>query len=223
MQVIRYAEYYAKASRFTSRNASLKDITLDKLTIGAGGKTFVVPLDPPMSSLSEARVRLVEMDKQSIAGMERSPVTLKEYRAPQGFAAVIFAACLGTYILMFSKSNMIPGSLMYDNVLKYFPRFALFAYDMRDIIIWPMLAIHVTELYIMTGALKKRSVPLFSRLWWMWTVSAFIEGYNSFQRYVTCHLVGKRCCLPERLTMRLGSGHTRRRSWRSRRSINLNA
>lgn len=160
----------------------IKDITLDKLTVNAGGESLVIPLDPPMNSFSDARVRLVEMDKQAIAGLGRSRITLKEYRPPKGFFTIVFAVCFGTYVLLSRKENMLPGSLLYESVLKYFPRFAEFSYGVRDYVIWPMLAIHITEAWIMSGTLKKHSVPLFSRLWWMWIVSCFIEGFNSFQR-----------------------------------------
>lgn len=160
----------------------MKDVSLEKLTIDAGGQTLVIPLDPPMGSLRDARERLVDMDKQSVVGLNRSRVTLKEYRPPKGFPVLVFAACLGTYILHSRKENLLPGSLLYESVLKHFPRFAEFAYNTRDYVIWPMIAIHVTEASIMTGTLKKHSVPLFSRLWWLWTVSCFIEGMNSFQR-----------------------------------------
>ena len=136
-----------------------------------------------MGSFIDARVRLVEMDKQAVAGLNRSRITLKEYRAPTGFPAVVFAVCLGTYILLSRKANMLPGSLLYDNILKYVPSFAHFSYTLRDYVIWPMLAIHITEAYIMTNTLKKHSVPLFSRLWWLWTTSCFIEGFNAFQRF----------------------------------------
>lgn len=180
--VIRYAEYYGEASRFESRNATIKDISLEKLILAAGGKSLAIPLDPPMGSFIDARVRLVEMDKQAVAGLNRSRITLKEYRAPTGFPAVVFAVCLGTYILLSRKANMLPGSLLYDNILKYVPSFAHFSYTLRDYVIWPMLAIHITEAYIMTNTLKKHSVPLFSRLWWLWTTSCFIEGFNAFQR-----------------------------------------
>jgi hypothetical protein len=158
-------------------------VKLDRLTIAAGGQTFVVPLDPPMSSLKDARERLVDMDKQSVAGLNRSPVTLKEYRPPKGFPAVLFAACLGTYLLHSRRENMLPGSLPYELILKHVPRFTEFALKTRDFVIWPMLGIHIFETSIMTSTLKKHSVPLFSRLWWMWTLSCFVEGIDSFRRY----------------------------------------
>jgi hypothetical protein len=160
----------------------LSDVSLDSITIDAGGQTLVVPLDPSMSSLTDARVRLVEMDKQSVLGLNRSPVTLKEYRPPKGFPAIIFAAALGTYLLYSRRQNMEPGSLPYELVLKHVPRFNDFALKVRDLVIWPMLGIHLFEASIMSSTLKKYSVPLFSRVWWLWTISCFIEGINSFQR-----------------------------------------
>ncbi|KIW06453.1 uncharacterized protein PV09_02897 [Verruconis gallopava] len=180
--VIRYAEYYGKASRFTSRNAVLQDVALDKLTIVTGGKTIIIPLDPPMQGLKDARERLVEMDKQALAGLNRSPITLKEYKFPKGFPVLVFVACLGTYLLYSRERNMLPGSWLHDMVLKHIPSFTSFALKMRNYIIWPMLVIHITEASIMMNTLKKYSVPLFSRIWWLWTVSCFIEGYDSFRR-----------------------------------------
>jgi hypothetical protein len=141
-----------------------------------------------MSGFRDARERLVDMDKKTVIGLNRSRITLKEYRPPKGFPAVVFAVCLSTYILLSRKENTLPGSLLYDNVLKYIPRFAEFSHNTRDYVIWPMLVIHITEASIMTNTLKKHSVPLFSRLWWMWTVSSFVEGFDSFRRYVTSML-----------------------------------
>jgi hypothetical protein len=158
------------------------DISLGKLEVAAGSRNHVIALDPPMKSLSEARVRLVELDKKAVVGLDRSPITLKEYQAPKGIFVVVFAVCLGTYILLSRKGNMLPGSLLYESVLKYFPRFAEFAYNVRDYVICPMILIHLAEAYCMTNTLRKHSVPLFSRLWLTWMASVFIEGFNAFQR-----------------------------------------
>lgn len=158
------------------------DISLDKLQVATGSQSYVIALDPPMKSLSDARGRLVELDKKAVSGLNRSSITLKEYRAPKGIFIGVFAVCLGTYILLSRKENMLPGSLLYESVLKYFPRFAEFTYNVRDYVLYPMIAIHLAEAYLMANTLKKHSVPLFSQLWLTWMASVFIEGFNAFQR-----------------------------------------
>ncbi|KAF2432048.1 hypothetical protein EJ08DRAFT_631244 [Tothia fuscella] len=181
--VVRYAEHYAQVSRFGSRNATVKDVSLDKLIINAGGSTHDIPLKPPMSSWREARERFVEMDQESIAGLDRSKITIGEYRAPRSiYHVVIFGLCLGTYLLLSREANVLPGSVLYELVFKHFPAFAEFVLRVRLWVLIPMVVIHLGEAYVMNGRLELHSVPLFSRIWWLWMVSSFIEGVGSFQR-----------------------------------------
>jgi hypothetical protein len=185
LQVIRYAEHYSKLSRFTSRNATITDVSLDKLVLLASGSSHTIALDPPMKSYREARERLVEMDHETIAGLQRSKITVKEYRPPGNlYQIVIFGLCLGTYLLLVRASTVLPGSVPYKVLFKHIPAFAAFVLRVRLWVLIPMIAIHLGEVYIMLGRLEKHSVPLFSRLWWSWVGSCFIEGVGSFQRYV---------------------------------------
>lgn len=137
---MRYAEYYVKVPHFSAGSARLKDITLDKVVVTAGGKDHVIPLDPPMSSYGDARERVVAMDKTAIAALGRSSVTVKEYRAPRGFQLVVFIACATTYCLFTLKSTTQPGSLLHH----YAPGFANFCAGIRPYMSL-VLAIHVAE------------------------------------------------------------------------------
>jgi hypothetical protein len=165
-------------TRVSARNALITDISLDKMIVSAGGQDHTIPLSPPMKSFREARERLVSMDSDTITGLKRSKVTVKEYIAPRGFHAVIFATCLGTYILLARPDNYLPGSLLHD----YVPSFAEFVDRVRDWVLYPMIALHLCESWLMRGKLEKHSVALFGRVWWLWVVSSFIEGAGSFKR-----------------------------------------
>ncbi|KAJ9649305.1 hypothetical protein H2201_004313 [Coniosporium apollinis] len=179
--VVRYLEHYKGLSSFTARNARLEKMDLDSLGINCAGKLYTIPLDPPLSSLKEARERVVQMDKDAIAGLGRSEVTIKEYRAPRGFHAVVFGLCLFTYIAFSRRQNVLPGSLVYDYLLKYVPGSGYFA-SIQPAVLWLMVGIHLAEAVVMARRLGKHSVPLGSRLWWTWVVSCFVDGYGSFQR-----------------------------------------
>jgi hypothetical protein len=150
------------------------------MIVEASGETHIIPLSPPMKSFREARERLVQMDSDTIAGLKRSKITIKEYRAPRGIHAAIFGACLFAYALLARPNNYLPGSLLHS----YLPAFAEFVDRVRDWVLWPMIALHLGESYVMRGRLEKHSVALFSRVWWLWVISSFIEGAGSFQRYV---------------------------------------
>lgn len=179
-KVIRYAEHYGNASRYTSRNAKVEDITLDKLVLSAGGRTISIPLDPPLKSFSEARERVVKMDQDCIEALGRDSITIKEYRAPKGFEAIVFATCFSTYILLSRPEHV-------SFVFQMVPEFAAFVLKIRLLVLFPMIAIHVFEASLMIRKLQRHSVPFFSKLWWAWTASCFVEGVGSFRRYGFLH------------------------------------
>lgn len=154
----------------------MEDVTLDKLVLSAGGRTISIPLDPPLKSFSEARERVVKMDQDCIEALGRDSITIKEYRAPKGFEAIIFATCFSTFILLSRPDNVA-------FVFQRFPEFAAFVLRIRLLVLFPMLAIHIFEASLMIRKLQRHSVPLFSKVWWAWTASCFIEGIGSFRRY----------------------------------------
>lgn len=163
---------------------------LDSLHIRCGGALYTIPLDPPLSSLKEARERVVQMDKEAIAELGRSEVTVKEYRSPKGFHAVVFGLCLFTYVVFSRRANVLPGSLIYDYLLNYVPGSSYFA-GIQPAVLWLTVGIHLAEAVVMARRLGRHSVPLLSRLWWTWVGSCFIEGYGSFQRWSLPHEVLK--------------------------------
>lgn len=151
--------------------------------LGCNGKRYSIPLDPPMTDWKEARERMVRMDREAVTGLGRSDITVKEYRPPKGFHAVVFFASLATFLTLFTRRNLVPGSLLYEYLLRHVPSFATFLYKIQPLVFYPMLAIHLSEAFYMgTTRLSKHSIPRLSRLWWTWLVSNFIEGYGAFQR-----------------------------------------
>lgn len=181
---MRYAEYYSHVSPWNSKDAQVLDISLGELVLGCNGKRYGICLDPPMTDWREARERMVRMDREAVAGLGRSDITVREYPAPKGFHAVVFLACLATFLILSTRRNLLPGSLLYQYLLRYVPSFATFLYKIQPLVLYPMLAIHSFEAFYMeTARLNKHSVPRLSRLWWTWLVSTFIEGYGAFQRF----------------------------------------
>lgn len=59
-----YLQHYNSLSQWESSSPILTDITFDALTfrLASGGRS-TIPLYPPMTSWSEARIRTVEMDR----------------------------------------------------------------------------------------------------------------------------------------------------------------
>ena len=183
--LIRYLEYYAHLSPFAARNAQLTDITFDSMTIASGNNNIHnVPFKPPMTSWAEARPRVVAMDADAVKGLRRSNVTVKRYKGPRGWMTAVMVACALTFLAFARPQNFVPGALLYDALLKYVPGFAKFCWRVQPLVIYPMLALHVAEaVHMERSRLRKHTVRMFSRTWWNWVVSTFVEGVGAFVRF----------------------------------------
>lgn len=179
-----YLQAFCGITNREANGASLEDLSLDNLVLRAQGTRYMVPVDPPMKDFSEARGRLVALHKDSLKRLGRSDVTLTEYRAPQGFQIVIFGLCLFTYVSCFSRSNLLPGSFVYENLgYKYVPDFAHFVYNIQPVLFPAVVGIHIFESALLAILrLKPLGVPVMSGLWCTWIGSCFIEGFGTFQR-----------------------------------------
>ncbi|MCJ1259325.1 hypothetical protein MMC24_007162 [Lignoscripta atroalba] len=183
--LIRYLEHFCLLSSFSARNATLTDVTLGSLTIEtSSGSKHVITIRPAMGSWSEVRERVVAMDAEAVAGLHRSNVTVKKYKRPKGWMIAVFLASACTFVAFSMRSNFEPGSFLYDNVLKGTPRFARFCHTIQPLLIYPMLALHASEAAQMgRSRLRKHTVPMFSKLWWKWILSTFVEGVGAFIRF----------------------------------------
>ena len=183
--VARFLEHFAHVSTYSARKAKLTDITLDSLTIiSSNGSPYVIPLDPPLAHWPEVRERVVAMDQEALRGLNRSSITVREYRRPRGFLAVVFVASANTMVWFSQCSNFLPGSFLYEYILKHVPNFARFCYGIQPYVFYPTLAIHISEaLWMERSRLRKFNVPRFSKLRWHWLSSNFIEGAGAFVRF----------------------------------------
>ncbi|OJD35947.1 integral membrane [Diplodia corticola] len=180
--VARYLEHYCNVSSFTARKARLTDMSLGSLTIEAGSRKFTIPLEPPMQAWREARERVIQMDRDCLAGLGRSDITVKQYTRPRGAHAVIFVVCALTDVLVSRRANALPGSFIYTHVLSYSPGFASFVAQVQPVVLALMIGIHVVEASIMARRLQRHNVAQLSGLWWLWVASCFIEGFGALQR-----------------------------------------
>lgn len=183
--LVRYLEHFCHLSSFSARHARLSDITFDHLVISTyPGSAHIVPIHPSMTSWSEARHRVVAMDAEAVAGLNRSNITVKKYVKPSG-PVILFACFTLTVLGVFSRrENFQPGSLVYDGILVYAPGFARFCLQVRPLVLFMIISIHSAEaLYFHTSKLRKHTVPTFSAPWWKWMVSALVEGFPAFIRF----------------------------------------
>ncbi len=183
--LVRFLEHYAHVSAYSARKAKLAEFQLDSLTIvSSNGRPHVIHIAPPLKSFSKARERMVAMDQETLRGLGRSNVTVKEYIPPNSVLGIATFVSAGTTMLCFSRrSNFLPGSLLYAFILSYVPRYAQFCYDIQPWLFYVVVTIHLCEATWMARTrLRKHSVPMLSGLWWKWVLSTFIDGVGSFWR-----------------------------------------
>ena len=191
--LIRYLEHYHHLSSFTARHATLNNITLSSLEIhlpppfpGLGSPSyFTIPITPNMNSWADARPKVVAMDHEAVVALQRSDVTIKSYVPPYGFMMVVMVACALTFICFANRGNFSPGSLFYSMFkLGSVPQFARFCYAIQPLLMAFMVVLHAGEAWWMiTGRLRRHTVPTGSWLWWAWVGSTFIEGTGAFVRF----------------------------------------
>lgn len=180
-----FLQAFNDVSRGDAHGAQMEDLGLGNLIIRANGTRYSVPIDPPMKDFTETRSRMVTLHKDSLQKLGRSDVMLTKYIPPHGFLQIlVFGLCLFTYVSCFRRSNLLPGSFVYEYLgYKYVPDFAYFVYTIQPLLLSLMVAIHIFECTLLTFTkLKPHGVPVFSGLWFVWTASCFIEGAGAFQR-----------------------------------------
>jgi hypothetical protein len=169
---------------FQARYAQLTDVDLAGMTISYSGNKVAIPFEPPMTSMREARERLVQMDQDARHALGRSSIAITEFIPCYTHLGHLlnFTVCITTMVAFCRASNFQPGSLLYDNVLYMVPRFASFCLKIQPYLFPIMLSIHLFEAPIMAKRMKKHGVAPFERLWWLWMGTCFVEGVTSFWR-----------------------------------------
>jgi hypothetical protein len=162
----------------------MTDIDLNQMKFSCGGQTNTITFDPPMKALREARERLVEMDKDTLQILGRSDITVTRYIPPYVKLGHLFnfTQCMLVYLLLPRGANFRPGSLLYDNLLFMLPAFSRFVLQVRWIVLPIMLAIHITEAFIMARKMNRHGLSSADAMWWKWVGSSFVEGVTAFWR-----------------------------------------
>ncbi|KAL1606663.1 hypothetical protein SLS60_004070 [Paraconiothyrium brasiliense] len=186
----RYLEAFKQKSIYQARNARLTDVSLNDLKFDCGGQQLILPFDPPMKTLREARERLVQMDKDALRALGRNDIPINKYIPPYApglhFIHLLnFTQCLLTYIVFSRKANFRPGSLLHDHLLSLVPGFGEFCLTIQPFLFWIMIGIHATETLFMARRLNKHGLTPYDGIWWAWTGSCFVEGKTCWMRLDT--------------------------------------
>lgn len=121
--MIRYLEYYHKLPGYKAYSGRITDISLKDLTLSCGNETFTTPISPHMTSYREARERVVQMDRECVAGLKRSDITVKKYIPPHGHYWILFVVVTVTLTAFSMRGNFAPDGYLAIYVHGGFARF----------------------------------------------------------------------------------------------------
>jgi hypothetical protein len=148
-----------------------------------GGQEVIIPLDPPMKAMREARERLIQLDKDALQVLGRSDIPITKYIPPYPAGhMLVFTTCLLTFIVFSRKANFRPGSLVHDHLLTLVPGFGEFCLTIQPYLFWIMVSIHATETMFMARKLGKHGLTASEGIWWAWMGSCFVEGKTCWMR-----------------------------------------
>ncbi|KAJ1325179.1 DUF2470 domain-containing protein [Microdochium nivale] len=192
-ELAHYLRAFNGLSPRAARGAQIADLALDALHIKTPAATHKVAISPSMTSLSESRVRLVDMAKQAQAKLGLSDIRITAYTAPRGAGIASLAGVALYFVSALALPWIRPGTSAWDLLDRFFPSLGrgggggggaeAFVWLVRVIMV-PMLLVHVTEAWWMARTrLEKHGVEAGSKVWLLWVGNTFFEGVPAFQRF----------------------------------------
>ncbi|KZV87761.1 hypothetical protein EXIGLDRAFT_723373 [Exidia glandulosa HHB12029] len=189
-----YLRNYLSVPAYEAASARLDDITVDGITLSysSPSKTVVLPFEPPLDSLADARPRLVAMSHASSAAVGQALTRVTVYTPPNLMGALnIIGVLFGVVTFALADAMLAPNSPITRFILLGQTGVAGFMREWKGTFLLGIAAIHVTEAGLMwrkafrhcprrINALKYEGLGLVG---WKWVLSAFAEGATSFQRF----------------------------------------
>lgn len=151
------------------------------MTFIADSKAYWIPFEPPLESYREARERVVAMDKECLAGLGRSDVTVNEFLWPKGVYALELAIVVATFLGFSQRWWFAPGQVV-EGVLGQ--SFARFGWLIQPWLLGGLFLIHGAELaWFVPARLKKHSVNVRTGVFWLWAIAEFFGGVFCSTRF----------------------------------------
>lgn len=181
-----YLRHYADLSTRAASSPELVEISLTGMTItagGSGGAKFRIPFEPPLTSPAEVRGRVVAMDAEARVALGIRDVYVTTYTSPRGLDIVVFGGVAFYFLSYLALPCLLPGTPIWSALAAVYPGGPLAFRWLITTLFWPVLGIHVFEVWWMhRSRLLPHGVDAGSRLWWAWVASTFFEGVCAFRR-----------------------------------------
>ncbi|USW48052.1 Putative hem oxygenase HugZ-like superfamily [Septoria linicola] len=179
--IVRYLQHYGGTPSWKAWDGKITDVSLNELTLSCHENIVKIPFQPPMASYREARERVVDLDKTCRKALGHSDVTVKHFLAPSGLYTIPFLVIIATMVGYSQRSWFAQGATV-ERVLG--SSFARFSWTIQPYLALGLLIIHGGEcLFFAHTKLPRHSVNIRSSIYWLWTMSTFVEGQFAYKRF----------------------------------------
>lgn len=177
-------QHYNGLKASHTKNASMRDISLESMRILAGGLNHTVPFTPVLKSWDQVRQRLVDMDADARKALNISDIYVNQYLPPSGADWVVFTAVSFYFVNALSLPWIVPTTLYGSLVDQYFPGGLNSFTWLVKVLIVPVLGIHFGECFLFDSwRMHRHGVERWSSVWWLWEFSVFTEGVAAWRRF----------------------------------------
>ena len=168
--LVRFLQHFAHLSSFAARNPKAVSIDNSSITIAARSlfseSHYAISFDPPLSSLADARSRLVWLDEKATESLGHAPDTVTRYIPPHTPVQVAeFVGVILGLVAFSSADNFLTGTWLTATLLRFTPAFARLCYRLQPLGLSLIVGIHTVEASIMAvRKLGPHTVPTGSRV-----------------------------------------------------------
>ncbi|KAI1117575.1 hypothetical protein F5Y14DRAFT_354407 [Nemania sp. NC0429] len=182
-----YLRAFNGLSPSAAADAQLTDLALDALSIKSASGAHVVRVSPPMKSLADARVRLVDMAARAQEQLGLSDVRVDRFLGPRGVGLASFVGVAFYFVSAAAVASGLvqPGTWVWEVLDTYFPYYGAAGYVwVVKAIALPVFVLHAAEAWWMARSrLARYGVEAGGALWLMWVLETFVEGYPAILRF----------------------------------------
>jgi hypothetical protein len=184
-----YLAHYAHVPLPGTKTAQMLDITPEHMIITSAYGRHVVPLEPPMKSLMEARERLVAMHNTCLTELGLSEVVLEHYVGPdRAWQWCLSALCVLIFVTFPFREQLRPES---GSVIAWIwslggalPGLARLAYSLQPLVLGVMVILHGGEaVWFASSKLPRYWVETGTWVWWCWVLDCLLEGVGCLSRF----------------------------------------
>ncbi|ETI20677.1 hypothetical protein G647_07019 [Cladophialophora carrionii CBS 160.54] len=184
-----YLQHYSHVPSSGTSSAKMLDISTEHMLVESSYGRHVIPFEPPMKSLMEARERLVNMHVLCLEKLDVSDVVVKNYVPPDRvWQWMLSGLCLLILSTFPFRSSLRPesGSVIAKiwSLGGAAPWLARLSHTLSPLVLTTVIVLHAGEaVWFINRRLNRHWVETGTAVWWCWVLDCLLEGGGCLTRF----------------------------------------